>query len=302
MRWAVLVLAAGCRQIFGLDPAQVVDASVDTVDARFDDAQGGTCVDRWLSGPRFGAPVAPPTVNTSTQDHLPFMVADGTRLYYAHDNDIFSASVDNMGTLSNPMREELLSSGSNDGRVFVNMNQTRAFFSSNRPNGTGGAADLWRGFRSDATQPWSVDQMYLDNLNLNSDQTNPHLEGSLLHIYFASKDTGIMYADRTDITQPFGPATMLAPISVSGAQDDSPTLANGELVIVFASKRATQWDLYYATRSDPAASFGTPQPVPTLNLTNRNDDSPHITPDGCKLYFASDRNGSPDIYVATLLD
>jgi len=55
--------------------------------------------------------------------------------------------------------------------------------------------------------------------------------------------------------------------------------------------------LWYATRADPTGAFGTPQVVPNVD---NGDDGPHLSSDGCRLYFTSQRGGSADIYVAAV--
>ena len=305
MRWALLLLmAAGCRQVFGLDPpGPMPDADVMVADATRD-AQGGSCVERWHAGPQFSAPVPLTELNTASSESSPFL-AGSTHLYFVRGADIYVAAA-SMGTgmFNNPMHVDVLSSMSTEGRAFVIQNQTRAFFSSNR-SGSGGATDLFRGFRADANQPWSVDQMFLGNLSLAGDQTNPHLTANLLHIYFGQKGSGIVYAERAGVNDAFEAATEIAELG-NGSEDDWPTLTDDESVIVFASRRSGNWELWYATRdmSTPNSSFMPPQLVPAINLPSRRDDAPHLTGDGCTLFFASDRNNgtADDLFVATLLD
>ncbi|HEY5950547.1 MAG TPA: hypothetical protein VIV40_33880 [Kofleriaceae bacterium] len=302
-RALLLVMAAGCRQLFGLDPPIARgDADVDVnIPDGPRDAQGGSCIERWIMGPQLAAPISM-SLNSATQDRLPFVTADGMQLYYVHDNDIYRSSafggVFPMGT-----REDQLSSGNGEGRVTVAANGTRAFFSSNRAGGTGGGADLWRASRADVVSPWALDQLYLDNLNKPGDQSNPYLTDDLLHIYYAQKGVGIMYAQRAAAVDLFGTPTLLAGVNGLLGEDDMPTLTADERVIVFASTRTGNSELWYATRDVGAPGFTAPKLVPGVNNPNRDDEGPYLTPDGCTLYFGSDRNGGQlDIYVATLLD
>lgn len=65
----------------------------------------------------------------------------------------------------------------------------------------------------------------------------------------------------------------------------------------------TDVDVYIATRPSVAAAFGTPTAVPELN-TKYFEQPLTLTPDGCRLYFASNRNPaggvqtSIDLWVA----
>jgi len=308
-RALLLVMAAGCRQIFGLDtPTTAADARVDGV--MIDgprDAQGGTCVDRWRQGPQF-APIAPLAgVNTATQDHAPFVTADDLTLYFVHDGDFWTSTrIDPQATFGAGARDDL-SSGTNDFRIFVASDQLQAFLASNRGGGTGGT-DLWRAFRNTINEAWQLDQMYLANVIGVSDQSDPFLSDDLLHIYYVVKGNGggngrdIMMATRPDAAKPFDNAILLPAINSGTADDEQPALSKDELVIVFSSRRSGNGDLWYATRSDTAKTFDTPQPLTVLNSPQRIDEGPFLTADACTLYFASDRGGGMDIYVTTLLD
>jgi hypothetical protein len=59
-------------------------------------------------------------------------------------------------------------------------------------------------------------------------------------------------------------------------------------------------DIWTATRSSTAETFGTPTRVPELSSA-ANEGPSWISPDGCIIYFQSDRSGglgAQDIYVA----
>ena len=58
-------------------------------------------------------------------------------------------------------------------------------------------------------------------------------------------------------------------------------------------------NLWYAVRAQPDAAFGAPALVPGVN-SDCNDGDPHLSADGCRLYFSSDRAGTYDLYVATV--
>lgn len=313
MRWALLlVMAAGCRQIFGLDsPTTTADARGDgplsSDGAR--DAQGGTCVERWMQGPQFAQAVPLPTNTVLTQDRLPFVTVDGLTLYFVRDGDYFTATrADLASPFGSVAKVTTLSSGSGDGKIYMSDDETRAFMSSSRAGGSGGT-DIWRGFRPLASDPWTVDQMFLDQINGNGEQGDPHLSPDLLHLYFMTKGNGpggggnrIYYAERAATSASFGPGAQVPVIGGSVGADEQPTLTGDERVIVFTSSRSGSYDLWYATRMTKTDDFGAPQALTALNLSNKNDSGPFITQDGCELYFMSDRNGTFDIYTTALLD
>lgn len=85
------------------------------------------------------------------------------------------------------------------------------------------------------------------------------------------------------------------PVDVEGVNDgysaSSPTLADDELTMYFASARPGgrgDMDIYVATRPHRAAPFSDVAPVPELNSTSQ-DFEPYVTPDGLELWFASRR-------------
>jgi hypothetical protein len=302
MRGALLlVMATGCSQLFGLDSPVAIDAaSVDGAADATDAPAATTCVERWLAGPQLAAPSSLAMLNTPlTQERLPFVTYDGTKLYYIREGDVFVSTAMN-GTFGAGAREVSLSSGTAEGRVWVADTGDRAFLSSSRNGGTGGGTDLWRASRPDPMGAWTVDQMYLDNLNAAGEQTNPFLTADLRHIYYAAKNTGLMFATRTDPTVPFDAPTPLTSLASNAGDDDAPAISGDERVIVFDSRRSGNGDLYYATRADPSGPFGAPQQVPGVNAPNRADTAPFLSADGCTLYFTSDRGGTQDLFVATL--
>jgi Tol biopolymer transport system component len=57
-------------------------------------------------------------------------------------------------------------------------------------------------------------------------------------------------------------------------------------------------DIWVATRLDTTADFGNPRRI--QELSKPGSDAPSwISPDNCRLYFASDREGDPDLFVAS---
>ena len=92
----------------------------------------------------------------------------------------------------------------------------------------------------------------------------------------------------------------------SAADDASPVLSRDGLTLYFASKRADPAalgndDIWVARRAAVGAPFDTPTAVTELNSAAA--DGPRwLSPDGCTLYFTSDRSGGQggyDLYAAT---
>jgi hypothetical protein len=85
---------------------------------------------------------------------------------------------------------------------------------------------------------------------------------------------------------------------------DDPSLTADLLEIYFGSHRTgsmggIEEDIWMAKRSSPTEAFGAPTNVADLNTTNV-ETTPKVTPDGLKLFFASNRGGGlTDIWVST---
>ena len=307
MRWAVLlVTATGCQQLFGLDEPRVTDAGGDSAIDGTGDTQL-TCIERWKGGKAlFDPPVAVAGVNgAATSERYPYVVElpGLDEIYFSRDSDFHSATGEN-DTFMMVQAETALSSNMNDTKIAVNENLTRAWFASNRSGGAG-AFDLYRGHRADPQDTWQVDQMYLGTLNDATSQADPHMSNDTLRLYYAPGDTAmgqrIGGAYRASINQAFGnPIISMALDSGAAGEEMDPTLTDDELVIVFTSTRTGNKELYFATRNTMLADFSPPQPIDDLNDSATDEQHPHISKDGCRLYFVSNRNGSDDILMARM--
>jgi hypothetical protein len=108
-----------------------------------------------------------------------------------------------------------------------------------------------------------------------------------------------MRASRLTPTDVFGVPTEVSELAISASVGD-PTLSPDQLVIAFTSGlTGPENDIYYATRTSPAQSFGAPLPVTDVSLPNVDEHDVELAHDGCELYFRSDRGGASRLYVAT---
>jgi len=103
-------------------------------------------------------------------------------------------------------------------------------------------------------------------------------------------------------TGPFGPATLVAPLS-GVATDDDPSATGDLLELFFSSNRAGGAgadDLWVATRTRPDDDFAAPEPVAALN-TPDNETAPELSSDGLTIVFVSSRPGlgARDIYMSS---
>jgi Tol biopolymer transport system component len=104
-----------------------------------------------------------------------------------------------------------------------------------------------------------------------------------------------------DLSKPFG-----TPVQVPGVNSPQADvyidLSPDELTAYISSDRTGTlggYDLWVATRTTPAGTFGTLTPLTSLNSAH-DEQRPAITADGLTMYFDDDADGSNyDIWVAT---
>jgi WD40 repeat protein len=124
-------------------------------------------------------------------------------------------------------------------------------------------------------------------------------------LYFARNGTPPNYdVHRADPDGANGFKTPSRIAELASAQDDSdPTLSPDNLTIYFSSSRpgSLDIDIWSATRTTTTSGF--PPPTRVAELSSPTRDAPGwVSPDGCRMYLASDRPGGRgllDIFVAS---
>lgn len=276
----------------GGDDAQLVDAST------IDTPPAVTCLAKWKAGPTFSNPVRLGVATTAFEDD-PFLTADEKTMYFERNGDVYKTTRTSLSNdFTNDAKATDLSSAQADSKVTITNDGLTAFFDTARTGGAGGATDLWRATRSSTSNPFGApDQMYLGAVNTADDQWDPHVSANGLRLYLSPRSGTVQHivmASRISATDSFGAPVALPELDSAAAEGD-PTLTFDERVIVFSSDRSGGVDMYYAVRDEPTLPFGAPILVPTLNIGVEN--GPHVSNDGCRLYFTSDRDGDRDVWV-----
>jgi hypothetical protein len=121
----------------------------------------------------------------------------------------------------------------------------------------------------------------------------PFVSDDLLRLYFTA-DSGpsnkwqLWVAARATTGDDFGTPSLV--INDNANNYFAPALYQNEQLLLFSLFANNQTaDLYYVTRKGGAGAFGTPAKIPTVN-TGSNDAEAVLSPDGCELYFTSDRD------------
>jgi len=252
-------------------------------------------------GAPFGAPVPIVELNTLVADGTLRLLPDELSGYFWSRTSgtarIYHAARDSLGEPFTVMPVTGLSTADHDldpslatdGSVFV--------FRHNIPGD-----ELWTARRVDAVT--FASPLPMTNINLPSVDQQPYVLGAAEALVFSSDRNGANFdlwlSTRTGSV--FGTPVRLVDLNLGGSAEGDPVLSSDGLTIYFRSNRAGgpgQFDIYAATRiSKTALAFEPPVLVPNIN--SPVDDGPSwISPDGCRLYLSSDRDGTIDIFVAT---
>lgn len=304
-----MLTLAGCGFSTGgtvtADDASPIDASGDvaedtTSDGMLDAAPTATCLDHWYDNTiRFASPVPLANVNSTSFDRDPFLTADELTLYFS------SARTGSMGgdtwvatrtaitaAFGTPIRSTSFSTAANETKASITADGLYAVVGSDQGGGSGGV-DVWETSRAATSASWgALSRAHVMSVDTAASDHDPMVSASGLHLYDAPDAPGMQHialATRPSRTASFAAAATITELD-SGMGDGDPTVTADERIIVFYSSRTSAFtgeNLWYATRASASAAFGTPRIVPDVN-TNNNDGDPHLSGDGCRLYFGRD--------------
>jgi Tol biopolymer transport system component len=317
MRACLVLLLSACGfQVAGTGtdaqhPAQdAIDAPGDT--GSIDGNVVAPCIANWLNNSvALSPPMLVPGVGSAlTSERDPFLSTNELHIYWVSsrgaDTDVYVASraaiTDAFGT--DAIKTSLSDTNRDDSKVTITGDDLLAIESTQRQGGEGGF-DLWQTTRSTGgTAPFGAfTQMSLGTLNDGNDQLDPAISADGLRLYYsAGSPQRILVSTRTTLQDDF-PLAVEVPGINGTSGDGDPAISVDERVIVFTSNRtgtSGPSDLWYATRADVGSSFSEPRLVPSVNEIG-SDGDPHLSADGCRLYFASSRSGNNDLFLSTLL-
>jgi hypothetical protein len=316
-----LLTLVGCGQILGLDDpvakpttdaAPAHDAPSDVGPA----GDGGACD----LGKPFGAPVPVDglDLNTPANEGTPRLSpneltiyfwsdrgADGPgtpRLYYAtrmDKGDPFGTA-STLPTLASP-QTEASPSATGDGITL--------FWESDR--GDGQTGDIYFATRATAMGTF-MNPAPVPNVNTTSDEATPYVHPMGTSLYFSSDRPSGMGGEDLYHSARQGDGAFAAPDALkelnSSADEYAPVITADELNIYWGSNRRDannhgDFDILYAHRDAPSATFGAPTNAGDLLNSSGMDFPGWISPDGCVLYLESTRagaggKGGRDLYVA----
>jgi hypothetical protein len=240
----------------------------------------------------------------------PVLSADGTTLIFSsipsdgQDEDIFSATRSERGAAFSaavPI-EGLDAGGSTEGTPFLSADGLSLYFFSTRGGpGAPGDRDIWVAERTAPDAPFGepavvagVNAAELDHLPWVSQD---HLTLMLVSTRPSPNDaSNIWVAERASTADAFG-----TPVEVEGIntpdREEGFSLSGDGLTIFFGSNRvgAQGMDLWVASRGSIGSAFEAPVNLAVLNSPAADIDA-SLSADESELFFASDRNGSVQIF------
>jgi Tol biopolymer transport system component len=207
------------------------------------------------------------------------------------------APAQTLGSIVNSVKEE--------GSPTVSADETELFFTSGR----NGQEDLFLSMRPGTEAPWGEPINLGDSVNDSiGDDFSLRLATNGLALYFASNRAGgfgaadMYVTTRDSLDREWGRATNLGPVLNTAAFEAFPTPSPDGNTLYF--NRSTTFDsqdsdIWVTSRSDAHALWAAPQRLGMPVNGPRAEFSPSISADGLSLYFASERDGSIDIWVST---
>lgn len=169
----------------------------------------------------------------------PGLTADALTIYLSRNNDIYRATrVSRTAPWSLPMVVPELVSGGEEGTPMPFDGDLGIVFRS--------AGDLFVATRPSPDSPFGVPRPIAE-LNTNAVESAPHIAGSRLYFTLDGAASTDLVVATADDTGRYGPPRPLAELN-SSSGDSDPSLTGDERVIVFASRRTGNFELYEARR------------------------------------------------------
>lgn len=255
-------------------------------------------------------------INTQRAEYFPSLSSDQKRLFFTRRNngvneDFFQADADscggwftarNMGYPPNTAAQEAaMTISADDHYMFFMRGDNRS------ENGWGrGGYDLYLSYRTSPESDWVPAESFGATINTPGFEGMPSLSADVSEMYFASDRPGGYGGLDIWITRYVGglwqmPVNLGPAINTPG-NETAPYICSDGKTLFFISDGHPGLggnDIYVARKESDSlwkdvSNLGMP-----INSTN-DEHSIYVLPDGKQAYFASDRDGSPDIFYTTL--
>jgi Tol biopolymer transport system component len=255
---------------------------------------------------RFEPPALVAELSVPAKTDNPTLTADLLEIVFTSERegsaDIYGATrVQRDEPFGAPQRLDAVSSSGVEASPAVSADGLTLWFGSDRSGGLG-ELDIWVATRAARAAAWSSPT----NLAaLNSDaQDIPRPPGQGARVMPMASDRErlgyyqIQFATRDASSAPFDAPEPVVELAFPDESTVDGFLSDDGLTLLYVTGPAFgPADLYVASRRHTADAFDHHTPLDDLN-TDRDERDPWLSPDGSELYFASDRSGHYEIYVA----
>lgn len=271
-----------------------------------DPGDGGPA-DAGSSAPRFSAPqLVAPLSNPTAEDGDPTFSGDLLELVFTSNRygskDLWvSRRVTASDPWGSPAPIDDLNTGFAEYSPTLSLDGLRIWFTTDRDMTAG---RIWRSLRPSRSAPWGPAFPVPELANPPGGPARDFalgMEAAETLLMFSSNRRGALAYDIYFATRTGGGLPWEDPMRVSGINgpldDWDPFVAQGGLVVFFASTRTGAGDLFFSARQSTAEAFPTPQPLVDLNSPSFESD-PTLSQDLTYIMFDSDRSGNSEIYEA----
>jgi hypothetical protein len=261
---------------------------------------------------RFGAPTALDELSVEAKSDNPSLTADLLEIYFTAGNmpgpggDIWLATRPSANApfgaptqLEAPIVPAI--DVSLESSPIVSADGLALWFASDRPGGLGDL-DIWFATRPARAEPWSAPEN-LRALN-SADKEIPRPPGLRQRVMPLASDRGqpgfyrIYFAERAAITTPFQAPDPVEELSFAEQSTVDGFLTDDGLTLFYVTgPEIGPADLFVASRRATTEPFELSVPLSDLNTASDERD-PWLSQDGSLFFFASDRSGRYEIYVA----
>jgi hypothetical protein len=247
------------------------------------------------------------------KDDNPTLTADELMLCFTSlrpggtgDNDVWCAERTSADQpFDAPLPIEVVNEEGFEASPALDLDGLSLWFGSEREDSVGGS-DIFVVTRSARSEAWGEPSHVAE---LSSEQDDiprpPGMSGKVMPLGSRRGDDVSYWtylAERTAPGAPFAPPVLIEELAVTDYNVVDGFLTDDGLLLLFtydSRTDETDEDVYCAVRPNLASPFGPPIEVANLNGT-ASDRDPWLSVDRKRLYFASDRSGEFEIYVADL--
>ncbi|MGE0550100.1 MAG: hypothetical protein AB7O24_15035 [Kofleriaceae bacterium] len=274
----------GCGRI-GFDPA-ADDPAADVPAVDIDPLVCGS----------WNAPVRVAELSSTEADYSPAISADGLSVMLQSERGgvegLYEARRQSTADPFDPPElNTKISSSSTDSHPTMSSDGLTLYFLSDR----GGTFQIYVATRLTRSSEFADPQLVASTAAFQL--TGPSLSGDGTELFVTIRNASPDLGRVTDLDQPT--ATLELVSELNTADTDGFPSASGDGLTLFWEGNGGS-DILTADRPDRSSPFGPSRIVEEL-ITNNYDGDPEISKDGRTIWFVSDRQGDPDIFMATRL-